>query len=213
MAGDAGAKRSLLRRVPVLDMLTEERLDELVDVVVERAFGVGETVCLQGATAHEVYLVLEGEVDVVTGGRTTATLGPGSVVGEVALLVNEPRMSTVVARTAATLLVLDEAAFATLLDQPEVSRQLAFDLATRLRAVPTGEVVPEATDRTAWESLTPAEQRVARAVAGGLTNSEVAAELFLSRHTVEAHLKHIFTKLGIRSRVALAVDVVPPGPA
>ena len=206
---DDGTRRALLRRVPALEGLRDSRLDELADVVIARDLEAGETVCTQGAAAHEVYLVVSGEVEVVTDGRSMAFLGPGSVVGEVALLVNEPRMSTVIARAETELLVLDEDAFATLLDQPEVSRQLASDLAQRLRAVPTGDAVPEATDRTAWESLTGAEQKVARLVAGGLTNSQVAEELYLSRHTVESHLKHIFTKLGIRSRVALAVDVVP----
>jgi len=209
VAGDDGTKRGLLRRVPALEGLSDERLDELAGVITERTVAAGETVCTQGASAHEAYLVVHGEVDVITDGRPMAILGPGSIVGEVALLVNEPRMSTVIARSATDLLVLDEPAFATLLDQPEVSRQLAFDLAQRLRAVPVGDTIPETADRSAWESLTAAEQKVARLVAGGLTNSQIAEELYLSRHTVESHLKHIFTKLGIRSRVALAVDIVP----
>lgn len=52
--------------------------------------------------------------------------------------------------------------------------------------------------------LTPSELAVARLVARGSTNREVAAELFLSPHTVNSHLRHAFTKLGIRSRVELA---------
>lgn len=39
----------------------------------------------------------------------------------------------------------------------------------------------------------------------GLTNREVAADMFLSVNTVETHLRHIFTKLGVRSRTQLAV--------
>ncbi|MEV6926340.1 AAA family ATPase [Dactylosporangium sp. NPDC051485] len=52
--------------------------------------------------------------------------------------------------------------------------------------------------------LTRAELGVAVWVAGGLTNRQVAAELFLSRHTVDSHLRKIFTKLGLRGRVELA---------
>jgi DNA-binding CsgD family transcriptional regulator len=52
--------------------------------------------------------------------------------------------------------------------------------------------------------LTPTEQRVARLVADGKTNREVAAELFLSRRTVEDNLSRIYRKLGIRSRSQLA---------
>jgi DNA-binding CsgD family transcriptional regulator len=53
--------------------------------------------------------------------------------------------------------------------------------------------------------LSPAELRVAGLVAAGASNPEVAAALHVSRRTVESHLSHIFTKLGIRSRVDLAV--------
>lgn len=62
--------------------------------------------------------------------------------------------------------------------------------------------------RFGWEALTPTELKVADAVAKGMTNGEVAAHLLVSRHTVESHLKHIFTKLGVRSRTAVAGEVV-----
>jgi DNA-binding CsgD family transcriptional regulator len=52
--------------------------------------------------------------------------------------------------------------------------------------------------------LTPTEGRVAELVAAGSTNREVADALFLSIHTVEANLKRIYRKLGIRSRTELA---------
>ncbi|MEV8511859.1 AAA family ATPase [Dactylosporangium sp. NPDC051484] len=52
--------------------------------------------------------------------------------------------------------------------------------------------------------LTPAERGVALRVADGSTNRQVASDLFLSRHTVDSHLRKIFTKLGLRSRVELA---------
>lgn len=54
------------------------------------------------------------------------------------------------------------------------------------------------------DQLTPAERRVADLVARGLSNAAVASELFLSEHTVASHLKHIYVKLGLPSRVALA---------
>ena len=53
-------------------------------------------------------------------------------------------------------------------------------------------------------ALTPAEERVAALVAEGKTNREVAAALFLSDRTVEGHLTHVFSKLGVRSRSELA---------
>jgi len=55
-----------------------------------------------------------------------------------------------------------------------------------------------------WVSLTRAEQAVVDLVARGLTNREAASELFLSPDTINTHLRHAFSKLGIRSRVELA---------
>jgi DNA-binding CsgD family transcriptional regulator len=55
-----------------------------------------------------------------------------------------------------------------------------------------------------WNSLTDAERRIADLVAQGLSNRQVAKRVFLSTHTVAFHLRHIFWKLGITSRVQLA---------
>jgi DNA-binding CsgD family transcriptional regulator len=55
-----------------------------------------------------------------------------------------------------------------------------------------------------WGALTDSERGVADLVAHGLTNRQVGERLFVSPHTVDAHLRHIFNKLGIRSRVELA---------
>jgi len=56
-----------------------------------------------------------------------------------------------------------------------------------------------------WSSLTDAELRVASRVSGGITNRRIAEDLSVSRHTVDAHLKHIYLKLHIHSRVELTV--------
>jgi DNA-binding CsgD family transcriptional regulator len=58
------------------------------------------------------------------------------------------------------------------------------------------------------DELTPAERRVADLVAHGDTNRQVAAALFLSPKTVEAHLRSIFRKLGVRSRSELTRRVL-----
>jgi DNA-binding CsgD family transcriptional regulator len=57
-------------------------------------------------------------------------------------------------------------------------------------------------------SLTPTEARVAELVAGGRTNKEVAAELFLSVKTVEANLSRVYAKLSVRSRTELAARLM-----
>ncbi|OBG36815.1 hypothetical protein A5672_18945 [Mycobacterium alsense] len=57
-----------------------------------------------------------------------------------------------------------------------------------------------------WESLTPAELDVVRLVCEGLANKDVATRLFVSPKTVQAHLTHVYTKLGIGSRVQLVQE-------
>jgi PAS domain S-box-containing protein len=72
--------------------------------------------------------------------------------------------------------------------------------------VTVARAAPEAAEPVAeidWFSLTDAELKVARLVAQGLTNRETAEKLVVSRHTVDSHLKHVFTKLDLRSRVQL----------
>ncbi len=64
-----------------------------------------------------------------------------------------------------------------------------------------------------WASLTDTERRIADLVAQGLSNREVGGRLFLSAHTVAFHLRRIFWKLGIGSRVQLARIVAEQAPA
>ena len=58
---------------------------------------------------------------------------------------------------------------------------------------------------TGWDALTPSERRVADLVGTGGVNAAIAELLGVSRRTVETHLRHIYTKLGITSRVELAL--------
>jgi len=58
-----------------------------------------------------------------------------------------------------------------------------------------------------WGSLTETERAVSLLVAEGLTNGAVARRLYISPHTVNTHLRHVFAKLGVPNRVALAAVV------
>ena len=55
-----------------------------------------------------------------------------------------------------------------------------------------------------WAALTPAEIQVVDLACEGLASKEIAVRLFISPRTVHAHLTHIYTKLGVSSRVQLA---------
>ncbi len=57
-----------------------------------------------------------------------------------------------------------------------------------------------------WASLTPTERDVVRLVSDGLVNKDIATRLFVSPRTVQTHLTHVYTKLGLTSRVQLVQE-------
>jgi DNA-binding NarL/FixJ family response regulator len=85
-----------------------------------------------------------------------------------------------------------------------VTRRLVEKFATRR---------PAATDDAGspWRELSSRELDVARLVAGGLSNAEIAAELVLSEATVKTHVAHVLTKTGLRDRVQVVVRAYETG--
>jgi DNA-binding CsgD family transcriptional regulator len=84
----------------------------------------------------------------------------------------------------------------------------AFAERTRVELEATGEHARRRAVRTI-DDLTPQETQVARLARDGLSNAEIGARLFISKHTVEYHLHKVFAKLGINSRTKLA-QALPP---
>jgi DNA-binding NarL/FixJ family response regulator len=68
---------------------------------------------------------------------------------------------------------------------------------------PRGETVRKRSVE-ARDDLTPQERHIAELARDGLSNPEIGERIFLSRRTVERHLRHVFAKLGIRSRRGLS---------
>ncbi|WP_067683233.1 helix-turn-helix transcriptional regulator [Nocardia miyunensis] len=85
---------------------------------------------------------------------------------------------------------------------PETARAQA-----RLRELGTGRGArgPRRRPKTGWDALTATEGKVAVQVAEGCSNAEIAEKMFLSRRTVQTHVSNILSKLGLRSRVQVAV--------
>ncbi|OKK05059.1 helix-turn-helix transcriptional regulator [Streptomyces sp. CB02400] len=86
-------------------------------------------------------------------------------------------------------------------------RASAFAERARRELLATGERV-RAREGTRTSALTPQELQVATLASEGMTNARIGAELFISPHTVEWHLRKVYTKLGINSRRALSGALV-----
>jgi DNA-binding CsgD family transcriptional regulator len=84
-------------------------------------------------------------------------------------------------------------------DQLSAIGMNAFAERARVELAATGEKVRKRTDATRGD-FTPQERQIAELARSGLSNPEIGARLFLSPRTVEWHLHHVFTKLGISSR-------------
>lgn len=88
----------------------------------------GAVLIEQGDVGVECFLVLEGEAGIFSSGQHVATIGAGSVVGEMSLIGHRPRNATVVAQTAMRLLAFDIPSFNRLLDEMPVAQKYIYEL-------------------------------------------------------------------------------------
>lgn len=113
---------SLFARMSEAELARFAALGEPVDAE------AGALVIDQGDVGTECFLVLEGEAGIFAAGQHVATIGPGSVVGEMALLGHKPRNASVVAQTPMRLLSFDIPSFKKLLDEMPGAQKFVYDL-------------------------------------------------------------------------------------
>jgi MFS family permease len=114
----------LLRRVTVFDPLPLPALEQLAAGLVPRHVSAGETVYQQGDAADGCFIIESGHADVLGDGRPIATVGPGELVGEIALLRQVPRTATVRATTAMDVRLLEADRFVCVVTGWETSREV-----------------------------------------------------------------------------------------
>lgn len=112
--------------MPTIDIFRNE--PKLLDL------DAGAVVFNRGDAAHEMYAVVEGSVEIRKGDRVVATLGPGEVFGEMALIDSEPRCATAAALTNCKLAVINESRFSLLVNgTPFFALQMMRVITSRLR--------------------------------------------------------------------------------
>lgn len=105
--------------------LTPEEVDDVARSIRERDVRAGKALIKQGRWGHELLVVLEGEVEVRRDDESLAVQGPGSVVGEAAVLSDARRNASVVARTDVRVGVIEYTQLHALLDTiPRLAERL-----------------------------------------------------------------------------------------
>ena len=121
-----------LRRLPLFEELDHHDLSQLLRWVSEVEVADGTLLFEQGSIPHELFVIEEGAVAVIHDGDVIATLGPGDVVGEMALLKLVRRWASVVARGPVRAVALDADDLGAMSEQmPELADRLRQTMARR----------------------------------------------------------------------------------
>jgi len=147
--GSKGADDAIevLRGTALFAGFTDEQLEMVPKVALRNEFAAGETIVSENERVPgSLWLILEGSVDVCTGGATIHSLGPGGYFGEMALLADDPVRSADVVTTEPTVaLELKRSHLVGLVSSaPEIALGMLAELARRLRR--TTEVLHRVVD-------------------------------------------------------------------
>ena len=122
-----------LAHVPLFVGLSKKQLRLISQLATELEEPAGTVLIEQGEVGHEFIVVVQGQIEVSQGGRVVGEHGPGSYVGEIALLEQRPRTARVIAKTPVKLEVINQREFAGLLDEmPELAQQVRAVAADRI---------------------------------------------------------------------------------
>ncbi|MEA2167626.1 MAG: hypothetical protein QOF76_926 [Solirubrobacteraceae bacterium] len=109
--GAFGAEFHRERSYSIIQGLPKQLGDTFITALAPSEVAAGETIVREGTPGDKFLLIVEGEADVQRAGVTIETLGAGQLFGEVAIMRDQPRSVSVVARSAVKLLALDRDRF------------------------------------------------------------------------------------------------------
>jgi CRP/FNR family transcriptional regulator len=127
-------KMDALHAVPLLSDLSQGDLQKVMQLVDEVDLPAGHVLMREGENGSQMFIILEGEARVEHGGREIAVLGPGKVLGEMAIVAEGPRVATATLTKPSHLFVLAHREFHSLMDDyPSVRECVLNEVARRLR--------------------------------------------------------------------------------
>jgi sigma-B regulation protein RsbU (phosphoserine phosphatase) len=186
-----------LRSMPFLEGARADVLERLAEVAVERHYAPGQVILREGAAGRELYLILDGLVEVVKGsgadGMEIARRGAGDLFGEMGFLEGRPRFATV--RTLETTRLLSfthDDMEPVLARQPELLYNAVRVLSARLREADRRMI---ADLRRKNEELARAYRELKEAQAALLEKERLEHELELARELQQSILPHTFPEL------------------
>lgn len=128
------AKIQRLAGIPLFAGTGGRELERVARLCTEVDVPAGRTLCRQGETGREFFVIESGTVSVSVDGESVASLGPGDFFGELALLDGGPRTATVTAEDDVRVLVVSRQEFAGLLEEdPIVAVRMLPAIGARLR--------------------------------------------------------------------------------
>lgn len=128
MSKDVGGTVDDLRHLALFAKMSNAELQRLANLGEPVEAEPGAVLIDQGDVGTECFLVLEGEAGVIHGADHVATIGPGTIVGEMALIGHRPRSASVRAQSRMRLLAFDIAHFKRVLDEMPVARDHIYSL-------------------------------------------------------------------------------------
>lgn len=139
MAHSNDADVAWLSSVPFFEWFSDVDLHRVLELSDQMEARQGTVLVDQGDPGTLCYVIVEGEASVYVRGEHVASVGPGAMVGEMALIDHRPRTATVVADTEMKVLRFRTQAFRTLLDEmPKASERVMTTLRARLERSGTG---------------------------------------------------------------------------
>jgi HEAT repeat protein len=122
-----------LRKVPLFAGLAPQELERIAEVAEEEAHGDGDTIDVEGEPGTDMHIVVSGAVVVTRNGSDVARRGQGEVVGEMAIIADQPRMASLVADGDVRLLTIGRRQFTAILrERPDTALAVMRVLVQRL---------------------------------------------------------------------------------